>query len=159
VEVALGRHQGRLAVLDERGLPVGHAAASAGGRELVSTDPGVFPLSDVAVGEWLNVRADGYTPLCRILQAGDLPEARVTLVRPTEDLSVHAPPELAWESALLRGLPGSDCPVALHDLGVALQMQSERTSLALRLPRGRYELILGGSASPLVAPGEDVVVR
>ena len=89
----------------------------------------------------------------------DLPEARITLVQPTEGVTLHAPPQLAWEDARLRGLPGSDCPVEIHALGVSLQMEAERTSLALRLPRGRFELLLGGSASPLVAPGEDVVLR
>ena len=159
VEIAMGRHQGRLVVVDEAGRPVARAAASAGGRDLEPAGDGAFPLADVAVGEWLNVRAEGYTPVCRVLQAQDLTEARITLVQPTEGVTLHAPPQLAWQDARLRGLPGSDCPVEIHALGVSLQMEADRTSLALRLPRGRFELLLGESASPLVAPGEDVVLR
>ncbi|HET8644353.1 MAG TPA: hypothetical protein VFO85_02615, partial [Vicinamibacteria bacterium] len=156
--LVMGRHQGRLLVLDEQGQALPQAAARAGGRPLERSSAGVFPLGDVALGEWLTVQAEGYTPVCRILQARDLPEARVTLLRPTEGVSVHAPLQMAWESALLRGLPGSDCPVEIHDLGVSVQMEAERTSLALRLPPGRFELLLGGTASPLLAPGKDVVL-
>ncbi|HEX6739831.1 MAG TPA: hypothetical protein VF310_16250, partial [Vicinamibacteria bacterium] len=103
VAVVLGRHQGRLTVVDEQGRPVRDAVASAGGRPLTA-EAGAYALGDVALGEWLTVRAEGYSPVCRILQARDLPDARVTLVRPTEELTLHAPPQLAWETALVRGL-------------------------------------------------------
>jgi hypothetical protein len=158
VAIVLERHQGRLAVVDEQGRAVREATVSAGGRPLAVGEAGVFPLGDVPLGEWLNVRAEGYAPVCRILQAGDLPEARVTLVRPTEELILHAPPQLAWESALVRGLPGSNCPVEIHDVGVSLQLQDDGAALSLRLPRGRFELVLGGNTSALVAPGSDVVL-
>jgi hypothetical protein len=160
VEVALvlGRHAGRLQVVDEAGRPVPAAGASGGGRELAPTGPGVFPLDGVPLGERVLVRAEGYAPVCRTLQAADLPDLRVALVRPTEELTLHAPPQAAWDSAQVSGLPGSDCPVSIHDLGVSLQLATEGTALALRLPRGRFELLLGAGAVPLVAPGDDVVL-
>jgi hypothetical protein len=156
--VVLGRHQGRLRVRDEQGQPVRQAAVTGGGRALVPDAGGTFSLDEVALGDRLSVRAEGFAPVCRILQAGDLPEATLTLVPAAEELTLHAPPQLAWESALLHGLPGSDCPVEIHDVSASLQLGSEGTALALRLPRGRFEIVLGSRRIPVVAPGADVTL-
>jgi hypothetical protein len=159
VELLLGRHAGRLELLDERGTRVPGARVQAGARLLAEAAPGVFPLDGVPVGEWLRVDATDYVPVCHVLQRPDLPELRVSLQKPFERLQLHFAPQVAWEAGQIVGIPGSDCPVEIGALGVVTSLGDQRTTVLLRVPRGSYRLVVGSASLPFVAPGPDVDVR
>jgi hypothetical protein len=159
VEVVLGHHQGRLRVIDERGLPLGDSRVVAGVGSLSAITPGVFPLEGVPAGEWLKVSAAGYAPLCRVLDPKDLPEVRVVLPWASDTLRLHFAAQLPWESGRFLGLPGSDCPVEMADLGTVTSLGDNRTTVLLRVPRGQYQFAMGSVRYPLVVPGQDVYIR
>jgi hypothetical protein len=158
VELVLGRHAGRLELLDERGVRVPGARVEAGARLLAEAAPGVFPLDRIPVGEWLRIDATGYVPVCHVLQRPELPELRVTLQKPLERVQLHFAAQVAWEAGQIVGIPGSDCPVEIGALGLVTSLGEERTTVLLRVPRGSYRLVIGSAALPLVAPGPDVDV-
>jgi len=157
IDLVLDRHDGRLSVVDELGLPVA-AQVVAGERLLPSRGGGGYALATVPVGERLEVLAPGYVPVCRVVQPSDLPEMRVVLPRPTEQLILRVPTETAWGGSRLVGLPGSDCPVALTDLEFSEQPGSEGTTIVVRVPRGRFQLALAGASYAVVAPGGETRV-
>jgi hypothetical protein len=159
VEVVLGRHRGRLRVTDERGQPLAQSQVSAGVARLAASAPGLFPLEGVPAGEWLKVRAAGYAPLCRVLDPKELPEVRVVLPQASDSLRLHFASQLPWESGMLLGLPGSDCPVEMADLGTVTSLGDNRTTVLLRVPRGQYQFAMGSARYPLVVPGQDVYIR
>lgn len=157
VEVVLTRQDGTLRVVNEEGLPV--AGAEVVGREVLPDRGGVVPLRGIPVGEWLRVRADGYFPVCRILQAQDLPEMRVTLPRAAETLVIHVDVQLPWESGLFQDLPGSNCPLTLNELPFSARATDDRVTVVLTVPRGRYRLLLGQIGHSVTVPGSEVHVR
>ena len=158
VEVVLGRHEGLLEVVDEDGAPVEPSQVRAGAAPLVPVAPGMYRLGGVPVGERLKLRAEGYAPVCRVLRPSDLPNLRLVLARASETLTIHFAPHLPWESGLLEGLPGSDCPVELHDAEAMTQLEPTRTTLVVRVSPGPLRLVLGSATYPLVAPGSEVHV-
>ena len=155
VELALGRHDGLLEVVDEAGGPL--ASAQAEGREtlLTASGAGTFSLREVPMGEWLKVRAPGYLPACRIVQSGDLPSMRVVLRRALESVTLSLEPELAWDSGLWE-IPGSDCPIGMGELEYEARSERSGTLMTVRLSRGRYQLAVGAVTRPVEAPGADV---
>jgi hypothetical protein len=155
VDVVLDRHKGSLEVVDENGGPVPSVQVRAGTAVLGPVAPGLYRLDDVAVGERLNVRADGFVPMCRVLSAG-APDLRLVLTRASEVVTLHLAANRTWESGLLVDLPGSDCPVELGEAEALKQLEPGRTTLVLRLPPGAWRLLLGSETYTLVAPGSDV---
>ena len=111
VELVLGRHEGLLTVVDESGTLVETAQVRAGTAPLSPEAPGAYRLDGVSVGERLVLRAEGYVPACRMLRSQDLPNLRHVLTRASETVTIRLAKDLRWESGLLEGLPGSDCPV------------------------------------------------
>ena len=159
VEVVLGRHQGRLHVVDERGAQVALSRVTTERGDLAASAPGVFPLEGVPAGEWLTVRAAGYAPLCRVLDPHELPDVRVVLPQALDSLRLHFASQVPWESGRLLGLPGSDCPVEMAALATVTSLGDNLTSVLLRVPRGQYQLAIGASRYRLVVPAQDVYIR
>jgi hypothetical protein len=157
VEIVLDRHDGRLKVVDEAGVPL-PAEVLAGDRPLTPQGNGSFRLAGIAMGERLRVLAPGYVPVCRRLQPQDLPELRVVLPSPTDRLTLHFAADLPWGSGLLQGLPGSDCPIEITELEFAEQTGADRTTVVVRLPRGRFQFTMG-AASYAVTPGRDAYIH
>ncbi len=116
-------------------------------------------MDDVPVGERLRVRAAGHAPLCHVLEPRDLPELQVALSSAPHALRLHVAARVPWESGRLLGLPGSDCPVDMAEIGTVTSLGDNRTTVLLRLPRGQYQLAIGPTLYPLLAPGQDVVIR
>ena len=152
VELVLERQSLRLIVVDEQGAPIAGAGIVVGEAMLEGRGTGVFQLEGVPAGERLRVHAEGYAPVCRALQPEDLPEMRVVLVHATEALLLHVPPGVAWEDGLLLGLPGSNCAVVVTELLTGPYAGTPDT-IVLRVPRGRFELLLGAQAYAAIAPG------
>ena len=157
-EVVLGRHRGVLRVVDGAGAPLAGSRALVDRSPLASPSPGVFALAGVAVGERVAVHAPGHVPLCHALLEQDLPEVRLVAEPASATLTLRLPRDAAWETGLLVGLRGSDCPVGLADLEPTADAVSGRTIVRLRLAGGRYDLLLGGRAHPVVVPGEVEIV-
>ena len=158
VDVVLDRHKGSLEVVDENGGPVPSVQVRAGTAVLRPVAPGLYRLDDVAVGERLHLRADGFVPMCRVLSPQELPDLRLVLTRASEVVTLHLAANRTWESGLLVDLPGSDCPVELGEAEALKQLEPGRTTLVLRFPPGAWRLLLGSETYTLVAPGSDVEV-
>ncbi|HEX6739659.1 MAG TPA: carboxypeptidase-like regulatory domain-containing protein, partial [Vicinamibacteria bacterium] len=155
VELALGRHDGVLEVVDESGGPLPAAQVEARETLLAPAGPGTFSLREVPMGDWLKVRAPGYLPACRIVQPGDLPAMRVPLRRAAEAVTLSLAPELGWDAGLWQ-MPGSDCPVAMSELEYEARPERSGTTVVVRLPRGRYQLAVGALTQAVEAPGGEV---
>jgi hypothetical protein len=159
VVLDLGRHRGRLVLADARGGPLIGARAQVGLSPLREQSPGIFVLDAVAMGERLTVNAPGFAPVCRVLQAGDLPELRMTLQPADASLTLHFPADLAWHDAALVGLPGSDCPVPLEEVESRIRLEPQGASVVLRLPRGTFAVSRQGRSQAVVVPGPDVTIE
>jgi hypothetical protein len=158
VVLVLGRHQGRLALIDPQGRPIAGARVQAGRAPLAETSPGVFVLDAVAVGERLTVNAPGHTPLCRVLQSGDLPELRLTPPPLGGTLTLRFAGDVPWQEAAILGLPGSDCPVALHEVEAQVTLEPQGATLVLQLPRGTFAVAVGSRAEQVAVPGPEVTI-
>ena len=157
VEVVLDRHEGQLRVTDEAGALV-PAEVLAGERPLAPQANGSFRLAGIAMGERLRILAPGHVPVCRRLQPEDLPEMRVVLPWPTERLTLIFGTDTPWGSGLLQGLPGSDCPIEITELEFAEQAGRDRTTVVLRVPRGRFQFTMGPNSYP-VATGREAYIQ
>jgi len=153
-DAVLGRHRAVLRVVDGAGAPLAGSRALVDRSPLASPSPGVFALEGVAVGDRVVVQAPGHVPLCRVLREQDLPEVRLVAEPASETLTLRFPRDAAWETGVLLGLRGSDCPVGLGDLEPTADAGSGLTTVRLRLSGGRYDLLLGGRAHPVAVPGE-----
>ena len=78
-ELVLGRHAGRLEVVDERGMPLPDAQVEGPQDFLAPIGHGAFALGTVPIGEQLTIRAAGYEVAVHVLQPSDLPVLRVAL--------------------------------------------------------------------------------
>jgi hypothetical protein len=156
-DVLLGRHAGVLRLVDPSGLVVAGARASVGDAPLAEASPGVFRLDTVAAGERIQVLAPGFTPMCRVLVSGDLPELVLPLQAAPEQMTLRLAPELPWQTGSLVGLPGSDCPVAVDQVDSEIQWEPHAVTVRLKLPRGVYLFYLGSQANQADVPGELVL--
>jgi hypothetical protein len=157
VEVVLDRHEGQLRVADEAGALV-PAEVLAGDQPLTPLANGSFRLAGIAMGERLRILAPGHVPVCRRLQPEDLPDMRVVLPWPTDRLTLVFGADTPWGSGLLQGLPGSDCPIEITELEFAEQAGADRTTVVVRVPRGRFQFTMGSDSYP-VATGRDAYIR
>ena len=155
VDLVLGRHEGLLEVVDEAGAPVASARVEGNEMVLAASGANTFALRETPLGEWLKVRAPGYLTACRIVREDDLPTMRVVLRRTLESVTLQLDPQLPWDAGRLEA-PGSDCPVSMSDLEYEAQPGRERTTVRIRLPRGRYQLAVEAVIRAVEAPGAEV---
>jgi hypothetical protein len=155
VDLVLGRHEGLLEVVDEAGGPVTSARVDGHERVLTASGPNTFTLQATPLGEWLKVRASGFLTACRIVREDDLPTMRVVLRRTLESVTLYLDPQLPWDAGRLEA-PGSDCPLSMSDLEYEAQPELNRTTVKIRLPRGRYQLAVEAVTRAVEAPGADV---
>jgi hypothetical protein len=120
VDLTLNRHVARLSVRDELGHPIEDARFAPLIRPPTAVAPGVYSLEGVAPGTCLQINVSGrFVPVSRLVQVGrDLDivmvRGRPTIVEVSPAFLGHQPDGL--RTAMLVGLPGSDCPLPLVSL-------------------------------------------
>lgn len=118
-------------------------ATAVAGNLNIEQDPlgsGYFKIRRTSPGTALLVKAPGRVPVCRVLRATDVPTLQLRL--PDAEL---IPVEIRLDVRATRpvgffmGLPGSDCPVPLMDVGPEMKYDGEGVVFSVRLPAGTYQ--------------------
>ena len=153
VDLFMARGGGLLRVVGADGVPLDGARASAGDAPLPEREPGLFDLAGVPAGERLVAHAPDHVPVCRLM-SGDL--ASPVLPLPVADgvFTLRLRADAPWRDLLLIGLPGSDCPLAVHDLEPHVETGDYAMSITLQLPRGSFAVALEGQVHTASAPGD-----
>ena len=154
VELLMAPGEGVLRVVGGDGVPLAGARASAGQTPLRERGPGVFDLAGVPVGERLVAHAPDHVPACRVLDAESTSNLVVALAVAEGVHTLRLPADAPWREALLVGLAGSDCPVAIDDLEPQVRTEDHLVTIVLELPRGSFGIALGGQVHAANAPGE-----
>lgn len=154
VELLLGRGRGSLRVVGSDGVALAGARATAGQASLREWMPGVFDLSGVPAGERLVAHAPDHAPACRVLYTDASSDVVVPLPAADGAFTLRVPADASWRDALITGLTGSDCPLAVDDLEPQVRTEHHLVSIVLNLPRGSFGIVLGGQVHAAEAPGE-----
>jgi hypothetical protein len=153
VDLLMARGGGVLRVVGSDGAPLDDARASAGDSPLPQREPGLFDLAGVPAGERLVAHAPDHVPACRLM-AGDTADPVVPLPVAESSLTLRLRADAPWRDLLVIGLPGSDCPLAVHDLEPQVQTGDYAVSITLELPRGSFAVAIEGQLHTVSAPGD-----
>jgi hypothetical protein len=154
VELVMARGRGELRVVGADGRALAGARASAGQAPLPERAPGVFDLGGVPMGERLVAHAPDHVPVCRVLEEETSSGIAVALPVAEGAFTLRLPGDAPWREALLLGLTGSDCPVAIDDVEPQVRAEDHVVTIVLKLPRGSFDIALGGHLHAANAPGE-----
>lgn len=153
-----------LVVRGAHGAPLPGAAVIVDNRSLPEDPPlsGRYRLTGSAPGATMLIVAPDHLPLCRTLREHDFPAAEVTL-HPAGGIAatIRLTPIATRPPGLVYGLPGSECPVRLSELGPELRQSGDTTEITLRLPPGvyRYQPYLTFPPQTLVVPGPPLELK